>query len=76
MIQTSSDLIQKSVSADLERELVSIQQEISRWIESEIISRYYFQSGMSRHGFRFDLDMIKALEILNNDQEYNNILKF
>ena len=75
LIQTSYDLIQKSVSADLERELVSIQQEISRWIESEIISRYYFQSGMSRHGFRFDLDMIKALDVLENEQEYKNILK-
>ena len=75
LIQTSYDLIEKSVSANLEREMASVKEEISRWIESEIISRYYFQSGMSRHGFRFDLDMIKALDVLENEQEYKNILK-
>ena len=62
-------------TANLEKELVSIQPEISRWIESEIISRYYFQSGVSRHSFRFDLDVLKAKELLINLDMYNNILK-
>ncbi|MBG39109.1 MAG: peptidase S41 [Cryomorphaceae bacterium] len=67
--------ISELVSADLEKELTSIQPEISRWIESEIISRYYFQSGASIHGFRFDLDVIKAKELLLDIDTYNNILK-
>jgi len=67
--------ISELVSADLEKELISIQPEISRWIESEIISRYYFQRGASVHGFRFDLEVIKAKELLLNIDTYNNILK-
>ena len=67
--------ISELVSADLEKELISIQPEISRWIESEIISRYYFQRGASVHGFRFDLDVIKAKELLLDIDTYNNILK-
>ena len=67
--------ISELVSADLEKELTSIQPEISRWIESEIILRYYFQSGASIHGFRFDLDVIKAKELLLDIDTYNNILK-
>jgi hypothetical protein len=63
------------VSANLEKELASIQQEVSRWIESEIISRYYFQSGVSKHSFRSDLDVIKAREILINIDMYKSILK-
>ena len=67
--------ISELVSADLEKELISIKPEISRWIESEIISRYYFQRGASVHGFRFDLDVIKAKELLLDIDTYNNILK-
>ena len=75
VIESSCAAIEKLVSANLEKELVSIQPEISRWIESEIISRYYFQSGVSRHSFRFDLDVLKAKELLINLNMYNNILK-
>tara|TARA_B100001059_G_scaffold235932_1_gene283764 strand:- start:293 stop:1936 length:1644 start_codon:yes stop_codon:yes gene_type:complete len=74
-IETSYRAIEKVVSANLEKDLLSIQPEIVRWIESEIISRYYFQSGMSQHSFRFDLDVIKAKELLINLDMYNNILQ-
>jgi carboxyl-terminal processing protease len=75
VIESSYKEIEKLVSANLEKELASIQQEISRWIESEIISRYYFQSGVSKHSFRSDLDVIKAREILINIDMYKSILK-
>lgn len=74
-IETAYQAIEKLVSANLEKDLLSIQPEISRWIESEIISRFYFQSGVSRHSFRFDLDVIKAKELLINLDMYNNILQ-
>ena len=75
VIESSYKEIEELVSANLEKELASIQQEISRWIESEIISRYYFQSGVSKHSFRSDLDVIKAREILINVDMYKSILK-
>ena len=74
-IETAYQAIEKLVSANLEKDLLSIQPEISRWIESEIISRFYLQSGVSRHSFRFDLDVIKAKELLINLDMYNNILQ-
>jgi len=74
-IETAYQAIEKLVSANLEKDLLLIQPEISRWIESEIISRFYFQSGVSRHSFRFDLDVIKAKELLINLDMYNNILQ-
>ena len=63
------------VGADLENEINAVRDELTEWIESEIISRYYFQSGISRHGFRSDLDVIKALEVLRDEKVYNEILK-
>lgn len=74
-IKSAYDTMEKLVTANLEKELISIKPEISRWVESEIISRYYFQSGMSIHSFRFDLDVLKAKELLINPDMYNNILK-
>ena len=74
-IETAYQEIEKLVSANLEDDLLSIQPEILRWIESEIISRFYFQSGVSRHSFRSDLDVIKAKELLINLDMYNNILQ-
>ena len=63
------------VIADLEKEIYAARDELKEWIESEIISRYYFQSGISRYGFRSDLDVIKALEVLKDEKVYNEILK-
>jgi carboxyl-terminal processing protease len=74
-IETAYQAIEKLVSANLEKDLLSIQSEFSRWIESEIISRFFFQSGVSRHSFRFDLDVIKAKELLINLDMYNNTLQ-
>ena len=67
--------LESIIETDLEKELYAIKQELKEWIESEIVSRYYFQSGMSRHGFRFDLDVLRAIEVLKNEKEYNAVLK-
>ena len=67
--------LESIIETDLEKELYAIKPELKEWIESEIVSRYYFQSGMSRHGFRFDLDVLRAIEVLKNEKEYNALLK-
>jgi len=67
--------LESILETDLEKELYAIKQEIKEWIESEIVSRYYFQSGMSRHRFRSDLDVLRAVEVLKDEKEYNALLK-
>lgn len=73
-IESSYGSIATAVSSNLEKELFSAKDELSPWIESEIVSRYYFQSGASRYSFRFDLDVLKAVEILKDLESYNEIL--
>lgn len=58
-----------------ERDLEKFKEEISRMLENEIVSRYYFQQGRAEHAFRGDADIEKAVEILQNKQTYNTILK-
>jgi len=48
--------------------------EISRIIENEVISRYYYQSGRVESELKYDLDIAKALEVLKNKQMFDSIL--
>ncbi len=49
--------------------------EITYMIEEEIVSRYYFESGMIEAAFDDDLDILTAIDILNNADEYQRLLK-
>ena len=43
-------------------------------LEQEIVSRYYFESGMVEAAFDDDEDILTAVRILNDPQEYNKLL--
>ena len=40
----------------------------------EIMSRYYYQKGRIKASIKFDKEVEKAIEILQNIEKYNNIL--
>lgn len=54
--------------------LTTFKSEISSYLEGEIVSRYYLETGIIEHGFKSDPDIKKALEILSNSSEYKKIL--
>jgi len=58
-----------------ERDLIKFRSEIQPMLENEIVSRYYFQKGRAVDSFRSDDVLMKALEVLNNQTQYNTILK-
>jgi carboxyl-terminal processing protease len=58
-------------SADLKR----YQQEITTLIEQEIASRYYFQKGRTQQQLASDPEVIKAMNILLDNETYHNTLK-
>jgi carboxyl-terminal processing protease len=49
-------------------------EQLRRELESEILMRYYYQKGMKFAALEKDEDIIKAMEILNNQSKYNAIL--
>ncbi|MDR1740036.1 MAG: S41 family peptidase, partial [Bacteroidales bacterium] len=49
--------------------------EIKRFLRDEIIARYYYQEGRAQSELSGDKTVSKAIEILENKQEYNKILK-
>ncbi len=55
-------------------ELNTYKKQISRLLEKEIVSRYYFESGAVESGFVEDIFVIKAIEILNSSEKYLGLL--
>lgn len=59
---------------DLDRDLETFKNEITKRINTEIIKRYYFQNGEFIYTLKTDKGLAKAIEILNNKEEYKKIL--
>jgi len=49
-------------------------EEIREMLEAEIVSRYYFESGALRSNFKYDKELKKAIEVLNDSKTYSSIL--
>lgn len=64
----------KKVVPSKERDLEKFGDEIKQLLENEIVSRYHYQKGRAVHSFKDDVYMQKALEIFENEGEYNTIL--
>jgi carboxyl-terminal processing protease len=67
--------LEKDISHNLDQDLTVFKSEIVDLIEDEIISRYFYENGAIEWTIKKDEQIRKALEILNNKEEYNAILK-
>ena len=63
-------------SANISRDLKKYKDEISFFIENEIISRTHYQSGRIEASLNYDSCVTKALEVLNADSLYYQILGY
>jgi carboxyl-terminal processing protease len=43
-------------------------------LEEEIVSRYHLEKGSIETGFKYDLEIKKAAEILHNPAQYKSLL--
>ena len=67
--------LQKDIAHSLDQDLTVFRNEITDLIGDEIISRYFYEEGAIAWTIKNDEQVSKALEILNNNEEYNSILK-
>ena len=61
---------------DIQKDLMKNKEEIKFFLENELISRKHFQKGRMEASLKKDKYIQKALEILNNKDEYNKILGY
>ena len=55
-------------------DLFTNKQDIKEILTGEIASRYFYQEGRIKSALNFDSELKKAIEVLQNQAEYNNIL--
>lgn len=67
------DSLQKLLIHDLDRDLDTHRDEITEYLGSEIVSRYYYDRGKTAYALRTDKALAAARDILNSDK-YNKIL--
>lgn len=67
--------LEKDVAHSLEHDLTMFRSEITELLEDEIISRYFYESGAIAWTIKKDKQVLKALDILNNKDQYSSILK-
>jgi carboxyl-terminal processing protease len=67
--------LEKSLAPDLDRDLSKFKKEISLLLKTEIVSRYYYQKGSAIASLEDDKAIEKAIEILADKSQYDEILK-
>lgn len=74
LIKDDIEILKEKITLDNQEELIHYKDEITNILAPEIISRYYYQKGRIQYELQNDNFTHKAIEILSNPSQYNNIL--
>ena len=73
-IETEYTALLDQVKHNKARDLEEFQDEVKELLRGELVSRYYHQSGRIQAMLEEDVEVNKALEILDDPTDYNRIL--
>ncbi|MGB0525197.1 MAG: S41 family peptidase [Flammeovirgaceae bacterium] len=74
-IKTQIYALKTKISHNKESDLIKFKDQIREELEKEIVSRYYFQVGQIEASFDDNKEIKTAIELLNDTEKYNEILK-
>ena len=66
--------LEKKLQHNLDLELDRFAKDIKPLIAEEIVKRYYFEKGAVQETLKDDADLKKAIEVLQQSEEYNKVL--
>ena len=69
------DALEEKLRSDLSADLIRMKDEVRPYLNSEIVSRYYYQRGTCQQQLLHDRDYDQALQLLSNEEEYHKILR-
>jgi carboxyl-terminal processing protease len=73
-IRAEYDALQQKMMHDKQADLVKSKEEIKLLIKTYILPRYYYQKGRIEGVIGEDPEVIRAVEVLKNQDKYNSIL--
>ena len=68
------DQITTKLAESRKNDLVTFKDQIKLLLEEDIVSRYYLEKGAVEVAFKYDDDVKKSIEVLNNPTQYKKIL--
>ncbi len=68
------EALKERLSHNNMRDMETFREEIQQILEEEIVGRYYYQSGRIKKQIRDDIQLDKALEVISNTAQVQNIL--
>ncbi|HEY0670062.1 MAG TPA: S41 family peptidase, partial [Sphingobacteriaceae bacterium] len=74
-IKSEYEGLKSKVSFSKKNDLQQFKEEIRRVLESEIITRYYFEKGRLESNFKYDDDIGKALTVIADKPMFASVLK-
>lgn len=66
--------LEAKLTHDVDRSLDKFRPEISQYLASEILRRYYYQKGAAAYQLKHDQEMPETIKILNDQEKYNQLL--
>jgi carboxyl-terminal processing protease len=73
-IKTEYELLKEKIEANKKQDIVKYKFQIKKFLEEEIVSRYFYQRGRIESSLRDDNEVKEALRILNDKETYTAIL--
>lgn len=73
-IKAPLENLEKELQAHKSNDLITFKEDIKRFLRGEIVSRYYYQKGTIIANLNDDIQLDKAIEILNDKPKYQSIL--
>ena len=74
-IKSEYEALKNKLMAEKGQDIKIHHEEIKELLESEIVSRYSYQKGRIESGFKYDKEVARAVEVLNDKSLYTAILK-
>ena len=73
-ISEEFNLIQEKIDRNKKNDIERNRKEISVFLASEIVSRYFYQKGRIIERLKDDKDIFEAIRLFDNIEDYNNLL--
>ena len=68
------EILRNKIKKNKQADLYTFKDEIKEFLENEIVSRYYYQKGRIEASIKYDTEIQKAIEVLENKTFYVSIL--
>ena len=68
------DALEAKLTYDVKADLLRFRKQVEPYLCDEIVHRYYYQKGGAQQQLIGDPCIERALQVLSNENEYNNIL--